>query len=415
MKKTFFFFLLLVSAVCCGAAEFEIQYQGDGAYTSVKPYAHSYPDSSSPAGTNGLIFNSNLNSKLKLTDEFTLTLDHRLSGFNNSKVLPESNFAFDNTLSGGLFFTKFGDFQTVVTSFLFNDAKAIAVPYYQPGMEITPKSLTALDIGWGAEFGVFHTDLQTTTFNYKFKMYPQNQYTDTTEQCGDNRRDADLWALLNAGIDIPLDMAVNAGWDFKNDINGNDFYNYNKYWLGCTGDHKLNRNKIMLTWELQEQFIKSKMMEESGYADGLTTDIMMRMIWRKSSDLFVKGQISIDIADKLFKQFYEFQLRKTWNERSSFDILYFATNGVLFPRQALGLESTLRLFKHFGVNPAVSFYLSQLPSESKFRYYRSDYKCELLFPLIDRIDLFTGLNISHYDRHPFFTSRSTVTAGIRTW
>lgn len=413
MRKTIISLILLSCAYYCGAEKILTQYEGFVTYSFLQP--HQYVD---PDGSDGFLFNSNFNSTLTFSENFSLQLEHHYRGVKSSTLYPEDFYPNQNCLLAGILLSGFGDLQATYSNTLFPGARTFPVPYYQAGTETQSQMLNTVDGSWKIEKNWFHLSAEATTFIYNFKLKPADRSLTQTEAesppYGD-KRDVDLWANLSTGVDIPLDLAVNAGVFLKNDLNGNEHYNIDMYWFGFTGEHQLKPNRVMLSWEADERFIQSKMMHESGYADGLATDIMMRLLWRKSSDLFVKAAVDLALADQLFKQYYEFQLRKSWKQSSSFDIIYFATNGVLFPRQGLNLASALRLFDHFGFAPSAAVYMSRLPNESEFRYYRSDFKLELLFPIRNRIELFSGAGYSNYDRHPLFSSRSSLFAGLRTW
>jgi hypothetical protein len=413
MRKTIVSLVLLSCAYYCGAEETLTQYEGFITYSLLQ--SHQYVD---PDGSDGFLFNSKFNSTRIFSENLSLQFDHHFRGVNSSSLYPEDFYPNQNCMSAGILLSGFGNLQATYSNTLFPGAQTFPVPYYQAGTETQSQMLNTVDGSWKIEKEWFHLSSEATTFIYNFRLKPADRYLSQAEAesppYGD-KRDVDLWAQISSGVDLPVDISVDVGTFIKNDLNGYDHYNIDMYWFGLAGEPQLKPNRLMLSWEVNEQYWQSKMMKESGYSTGLATDIMMRLLWRKSSELFIKGEIDVDVADQLFKQYYEFQLRKSWNRTSSFDIVYFATNGVLFPRQGLNLASALRLFDHFGFAPSASVYLSRLPSESEFRYYRSDVKLELLFPIRNRIELFSGAGYSNYDHHPLFSSRSSFFAGLRTW
>ncbi|HMA65479.1 MAG TPA: hypothetical protein VKO63_09780 [Chitinispirillaceae bacterium] len=394
-------------------AKSSFQYDGATGYTIVKP--HQYADTN---GAEGFDVNSYLYATRSFNKSIELTFQHMFTGSNNTGLYPERSLPFTHSAGSTLQLNGFGTLVLGASNDFYYQAKPLAVPYYQAGTEIIPQMLTTGEGQWGGAFEWFHCQANTYASLYNFELRLQDRYAtrETLEASPyGNQRDVDLWADISAGADIPLDIAVDAGMIAKDNLTEDNNYDIYKYRVGLSGEHQLNRNKFLLSWDASEYYVTSQMMKENGYADGLMTDVMARFVWRLKSDLFVKGEVDVDLADKMFKQYYELQMRKTWKQGSSLDLLYFATNGVLFPRQSLAINSVLRLHEHFGISPSAALYMSQMPSETAFRYYRSDIKIELLFPVNPRLDFYTGYNLTHYDRHPLFATRNSVCAGIRTW
>jgi hypothetical protein len=394
-------------------AKSSFQYDGTTGYTIVKP--HQYADTN---GAEGFDFNSYLYASHSFNKSIELTFQHMFNGSNNTGLYPERSLPLTNSVGGSLRLSGFGTLVLGASNDLYFKAKSLAVPYYPAGTEIIPQMLTAGEAEWGGAFEWFHYQVNMNASLYNFELRLQDRYA--TQEAREaplygDQRDADLWSDISAGVDIPLDIAVDGGMVAKDNLTDGNNYDIYKYWLGLSGEHRLKRNRFLLSWDASENYVTSQMMKENGYADGLMTDIMARFVWRLKSDLFVKGEIDVDLADKMFKQYYELQMRKTWKQGSSLDLLYFATNGVLFPRQSLAVNSVLRIHKHFGFSPSAALYMSQIPAETAFRYYRSDLKIELLFPVNSRLDFYTGYNFTHYDKHPLFATRNSVCAGIRTW
>jgi len=405
--------IILAGVLFNSFAESSFQYDGAIGYTMVKP--HLYADTN---GAEGLDMNSYLYATRSFNKSIELSFQHMFTGSNNTGLYPERSLPFTNSLAGALKLSGFGTLVLGASNDFCHKAKSLAVPYYPAGTEITPRMLTSGEGLWNGAFEWFHgqANLYTSLYNFEIRLQDRYATSEALEKSphGD-QRDIDLWADISAGVDIPLDIAIDVGIIAKDNLTEDSNYDIYKYWLGLSGEHQFNRNRFLLSWDASEYYTTSQMMEENGYADGLTTGIMARFVWRLKSDFFVKGEIDVDLADRMFKQYYELQMRKTWKQGSSLDLLYFATNGVLFPRQSLAINTVLRLHKHFGISPSAALYMSQVPSEAAFRYYRSDMRIELLFPVNSRLDFYTGYNLTHYDRHPLFATRNSVCAGVRTW
>lgn len=391
----------------------DIQYDGSMRYLIVNDHPYADPD-----GSQGFEFTSLMNAERQIHDYIVFTFNDRFVGVNKRNLFPEDNIPFDNMFDAGLRFTGLGILQCNIVNSMYYAAEPLSVPYYPAGTEIVPLMLNQGEGEWIGAFDWFHTNLKISSQVYNYNLLPQNRRLgrDVTESAPyGEKKDVDMWADLRAGFDLPVDISVDGGVVLKNDLNGKQYYNLSTYWVGLSGEHVLNRKKVMLLWDAKENFIQSKAMEQNGYADGFSTDLMLRIVWRKRSDLFIKGEACIDLASSLLKQYYELQLRKTWEQGSSLDILYCATNGVLFPRQVVAVNPSLRLSEHFGLSPSLAMYLTQFPRESSFRYYRSDYKLEILFPVDQRFDFYAGYGFIHYNRHPFMASRNAISAGLRTW
>lgn len=405
--------LLMLIFLTFGDLLADIQYDGCSRYVIVNKYQYVDPD-----GSRGFQFTSLVNADRQIHDNFFLTFNDRYVGVNNTNLYPENTIPSDNMFDAGLRFTGLGTLQCNFVNSMYYAAEPLSVPYYPAGTEIVPQMLNTGESEWVGDFDWFHTDLKISSnvYNYKFQPQDRRLSREVIESAPyGEKRDVDLWADLSMGVDLPIDISVDGGAVLKNDLNGKQYYNLSAYWVGLSGEHMLNRKKVTLSWNAKENYIQSQAMEENGYADGFSTSLMMRIVWRKRSDLFIKGEACIDVGQSLFKQYYELQLRKTWTQGSSLDILYCATNGVLFPRQIMAVNPSFRLLEHFGLSPSIAMYFTQFPKESSFRYYRSDYKMELLFHLNQRLDFYAGYGFMHYLRHPLLASRNAISAGFRTW
>jgi hypothetical protein len=391
----------------------EIQYDGGFKYILLNKHPYSNPD-----GAEGFEFTTVINIEQLIHDNVYLLFGHHYWGDNNDNLSPERTIPTSNIFDAGLRLTQFGIFQVNFIHSLYNNAEPLAVPYYPSGMEIIPQTLTTSEASWIGNFDWFHATATVSTPVFISTLQPQDKFLTRDILESDpygTRRDVDVWFDCGTGIDLPADLALDLHSIIKNDLSNSDFYNINLYRAGLSGMHLFNRNRIIVSWNTGESYLQSKAIQNNGRDDRFRTDGMLRLAFRLNSSLFVKGEASVDVISKLLKQYYELQLRKTWKQGSSIDLLFFTTSGVLFPRQNMTLHSIIHLSEHFELHPEFSIYIAQLPTESHVRYYRSDYKMELLFPMNDRFDFYAGYVFNHYERHPHMASQNSISAGIRTW
>lgn len=400
-------------AVSNSAQEPLFQYDGNAAYARVEK-----KEDLESNGSEGFIGISRFHAKKFFSENLALDIDHHYRGVNNRSLFPENYYPSENVTTGGLTLTALGDLYLGYSNALFINAKPTPVPWYQSDTKIQPLSLNTFDGCWDLSLEWFHLYTTFSTFINTFELTHADPFvyvSDNTISPYGHNRDTDLWMNAIAGFDLPIDLQINGGIFFKNDLSGNAHYNIYEYRLGASGDRELARKKVVVSFGIHERFLQSPMMHESGYADGFATDADIRILLRLNSKLFIKGASALTIAPGMFKQYYELHLRKTWDDHSSLDLAYFATNGVLFPRHGLQAASSIRLSDHFGVTPSIAGYVELFPYESTIRFYRSDYGLELFFPFNDRFEIYSSAKYLSYNNHPLFASRFFISSGIRAW
>ena len=401
-------------------AESLIQFDGRAAYATMQalPYV-------APASNGGLLVNTNLYTIRSFTDSLSLIFNHRLYAGDREPVFPEQIHPVVNYLYLGLRLQGLGIWQAGASDDLYPFSQPLPMPYYLPDYSVTPQMLNAVDGSWNYIFLDDHANerarfrAMTTYFDYNYELKSLNPVaTDplvSESPPYGSKHDVDLWTDLSGGYNISKEITLNAGSFLKSDLSTYNGYDINHYWAGLSGDDKFSRGRLILSWDARERFLQSPVMSSDGYADGWATDVALRFLWRKRYDFFIKGITHVEIGDRLHKQLYEAMLRKTWKSGSSFDLSYYATSGVLFPRHSFRVATVHRLSDHFGIAPSIEGYISRLFLETAFRYYRTDMTLEFLFPLTDRLESFAGAGYSYYDRHPLFSPRATFYSGLRTW
>lgn len=412
-KPSFMMFLFAAYIAVCANQETTFQYDGYGGYARVL----SKEDLDSN-GSEGFTGNSRFHAVKSFSEHLSLNIDHFYRGVTDKTLYPENYYPSENVTSGGITLNALGDFYLGYSNTQYLNAKPTPMPWYQNDAKVQPRALNAIEGFWDLDAEWFHLYTSISTFINKFELVHADPFVYVADNAispyGDHR-DADLWLNASAGVDLPIDLQINGSVFLKNDLNGNNHYNMSEFRLGFSGDRDLARKKILVSFGIHERFLQSPMMKESGYADGFATDANLRVQLKVNSKLFIKGATLLSIAPGMFKQYYELQLRKTWDEHSSLDIAYFATNGVLFPRHGLQAGTSIRLADHFGFTPSIAGYMQQFPYESSIRFYRSDYGLELFFPVNDRIEIYSNARYMAYNNHALFASRFFVSSGIRAW
>lgn len=413
MKITILHLLFAVSLPISGYQEKTFQYDGNAGYVRVA----SKEDLDSN-GSEGFTGNSRFHAVKSFSDNFTLNIDHFYRGVTDKSLFPENYYPSENVTSGGLTISALGDLYLGYSNTQYLNAKPTPMPWYKNDTKVQPRSLNTFEGIWDLNADWFHLYTTISSFVNRFELVHADPFVYVTDNqvapYGDHR-DADLWLQSSAGMDLPIELRINGSFFLKNDLNGNNHYNMNEFRLGVSGDRELSRRRIILSFGIYERFLQSPMMRESGYADGFATDANLRIQLKLNSKLFIKAATSLTIAPGMFKQYYELQLRKTWDEHSSLNIAYFATNGVLFPRHGLQAGTSIRLTDHFGITPSIAGYMQLFPYESVFRFYRSDYGLELFFPINDRIEIYSNAKFMAYNNHALFAPRFFISSGIRAW
>ncbi len=416
MKKGSLIVIVLASITTIESAQESLfQYDGKASYVHVDSNINL--DSSGSEGFTGV---SRFHAKKFINDKIILDIDNQYRGVTDQSLFPENSVPSENVTSGGITLSgRPGDLYAGYSNALYMNAHATPVPWLKSGTAVRPLSLNTIEGSWDLELEWFRINTVITSCISSFQLEHADQFNfppaDNKTPPFGNNHDADIWAYGSAGFYLPLDFLVQGGMFIKNDLSDNYYYNINEYWLELSSDQKFSRKRIIVSFKVRERFLQSVAMHESGYADGLATDANLRLQLRLNSKFFIKAASTVSIAPGMLKQYYELQLRKTWNDYSSLDLTYFATNGVLFPRQGLQATTSLRLTNHFGFSPSVAEYIEHFPYESTIRLYRSDYGLELFFPLNDRIELYSNAKYITYNNHPLFSSRFFIASGLRAW
>ena len=392
------------------ARETLIQFEGKSSYFFVQPRLH-YVDSLYHA--EGFLLNSNLYSTRYFSESTSLQFEHRLRGIRPDKLFPEEVLPFDNYMCAGLRAVgEVSTFQAGYSNELFPYAQQSIPPHFLPLKAMLPEMLNAVNGSYNVQNDIVSFDVKSTFFILNYKYKPSDPLAPPPYR---ESRDADLWTDLKGEIYFLEDFTLGAGWLRKNDLNNYTGYGIDRFWAGLSGEHQLFRRKLMLEWEAGERLLQSAVVKMNEYAVGQATDGSLKLLWRKSSTFFIKGGAQLELAANLHKLYWQAQLRKLSGSNSSFDLGYFATSGVLFPRQGISSAGKFLLASHFGLAPGVEVYFSRFTGESAFRYYRSDLRLEFLFPVINRLEMFAGGGYRHFERHPLFSTRGAVFAGLRSW
>lgn len=353
-----------------------------------------------------------------LRNQLSLNIDHFYRGVTEKTLFPENFCPSENVTSGGLTISALGDLYLGYSNTQYIDAKPIPMPWYKNDTKVQPCTLNAIEGVWDLKADWFHLYTTISSFINRFELIHADPYVYAADNqvspYGDHR-DADLWLNATAGFDLPIKMQIRGSIFLKNDLNDNNHYNMNEYRLGIMGDRDLARRKFLVSFGIYERFLQSSAMHDKGYADGFATDANIRVQLKLNSRLFIKGATALSIAPGMFKQYYELQLRKTWDEHSSLDIIYCATNGVLFPRHCLQAGTSICINDHFGFAPSLASYMQLFTFESKLSFYRSDFDLELFFPINDRVELYSTAKYVAYNDHALFAPRFFISSGIRAW
>ena len=407
-KQVRIFCMLVCLSAALYARETLTQFDSRSSYFFVQPLRHV-----DPTYTEGFLFNSDIQSTRYVSEATSLQFEHRLRGTNNNGLFPEQMLPFDNYLFAGI--RSLGEVSTFEAGYsneLFPYAKPEITPYFLPLNAMQPEMLNAVNGAYCLEHEYFTIDAKSTFFILKYKYKSSDPLAPPPYR---ESRDADLWTDLRGEIYVFDDFTLSVGWLRKSDLNAYDGYGIDRFRAGLSGEHWLFKRKLLLLWQVEERLLQSTIAEMSGYAVGPATNLSMKLLWKLTSGLFIKGESCVRLSGNLHKMFYQAQLRKLLENNTSFDLGYFSTNGVLFPRQGIVGAAKIVTGPNFAFRPGAEVYFSRFAGEAAFRYYRTDLRMELLFPVVKRFELFVGGGYRFYRNHPLFASRGFVSAGLRSW
>jgi hypothetical protein len=411
--RTFFTFatlLLLAAATPVATLASGMQCEGRASYYFLEPLRYV-----APTGNDGFQYTTTTSADLSLADNFSLLLDHRLRTVNKHTLFPEQLYPFENYVYGGFSLDGPGTLTLGASNSYFRNVQSFPTPWYLPTRRITPQTIGGIDGTWNLETERFNASAAATYSMYRYRMEVADLFAvDDGERETGLLRDDDLWADVSASLLLNDDISIQAGGLTKQDLNQYRGYDLYRYRLGIAGSHRLNRNKIGFEWDAAERFTQSPVMRGNGFSTGFSTMLSSRLLWRIKSNLFIKGGAQAELGAGLHKLFFEAQLRKTWDNGANIDIGYFSTAGVRFPRQGLRLAEKIVVNPHLSIAGELRGYLCRLTG-SQYRYYRSDLNLELLFPFLNRFELFIGGGYRNYDRQPLYASRAMICGGVRSW
>ncbi|HEX3020571.1 MAG TPA: hypothetical protein VHP36_09720 [Chitinispirillaceae bacterium] len=406
----------MMTALCSyiSAMESQIQMESKAAFVSTAPL--------SPFNTtekNGFALYTDFNVSRPFTENLSILFNQRLQGYGTKSVFPERQLPVENYIYAGIRLDgNYGILQLGESNQLFPDSKHLSMPNLPSGTKLHPRMINGVDASWNIEKERFDVSATTTYFVNSFTLVPNNKSIDPVlidlPPYG-KAYDADLWTNINIGFLLFSPIRIEAGTLLKNDLNNSNSCNLNDYQLGLSATHAGARKKLFFDWALREHYLGSESVEAAGGSVGFSTQCIMRMMYKIKPKFLISCVSDIELSSDMLKLRYEASIRKQWKKGSTVNFSHCGTSGVLFPRQITSLKSTLRLFDHFGVAPDISIAFGKTGTDSRYKYYRSDYALELLFPLVNRIEAFGKYNFRQYSDHPLFSSRNIIALGIRTW
>jgi hypothetical protein len=356
----------------------------------------------------------------------------------SEKMVPSSNFA-----GIGLRSTAFGDVQLLVRNVLYFDPAPIGPEYLNfidpPAsennvvMSMKRQARTNVDMYLSIPAGIIEgiLDFNYYTLNYSrtAKTFDLNTFTYVPFETKDIL-DQDLISYGSLRCKLPADMLVNAGVYLKQNFSGHAFMNLYQYELLLQGSHQIPANN-KVTWatglEMYNTSSKSIMpaqyipeMESHSFTTKPIYKLYLRDVYTLDWGLFLKGIVMLDAGKDLFKERYEFSLRKAWKNESSVDIGYFNALGGLFPMQGIFLRTIYRPTEQlsFSLNTKSLWegpdkylneisYLKTLVNLEIARKFFTNYEFSIGGDYI-----FYNTGISMLDQFP---GRFSVSGGIRGW
>lgn len=412
--KHFILLSIITLSISTSGNESLIQLEAKGAYVSVSP---NRPIDST--ANHGLCFFTDFYMLKPFSENLSLIFDQRLREYGTKPLFTERQLPVENHIYTGIKCDgAYGVFQVGANNEIYPRSIPLSMPNLPVNTRAVPEMMNGISGSWNLERERLNISSAATCIVNSFTLIPDDSYLDP--QLADappygNAFDADLWAVINVGFSPFSPVIIEANTLLKNDLSSSNSCNLVYYSLGIGGKHNDIRKRFFLNWNIAENFAGNESFASRNSSKGFFTEFSTRVMYKIKPQLLLKGVADLEISEKMLKIHYETGIRKQWKEGSILGFTYSGTSGVLFPRQIAAFQSKLRILPHFGIAPDIRFVFGKVATESKQRYYRSDYALELLVPLVNRMEAFSGYMYRHYKDHPLFSSNNTVTLGLRTW
>lgn len=248
----------------------------------------------------------------------------------------------------------------------------------------------------------------------------------------------DINQVLNLSIcyNLPLDLNVETDAFLNQDLSGYSYTNLYQYYLFAGGTHSFPLDN-KLTWKAGSEWYlrasESSMPEM--YSSDLKSEAMipphawwhlyLRDVYTLAWGFFLKATAIADLGEDLFKQRYEIELRKAWENSSSIDAGYYAAINGLFPMQGTYLR--LRFFPtpNLELSGATKFLWEQTRTFNdmgeftgyKYFYLKNITSGELAVKVSDKISMYGGFDFTYFNKiqniEEVYPSRFALFAGIR--
>jgi hypothetical protein len=416
-------------------------------------------------GSNAGLLYGNFNTTLALNQNFDLLLSNELDhvlklAYDDpnqrivTKISPfaEKKLPNSNTFGASLRFKGLGTMSLGLKNMAYSESLPIYPEFLQThyappdpnytwsGDGVKRQTRNTVNAYWLlpiADFSIL-ADINYFGFNYALDQGGMNMNTLSDTLFGSwTGAYQDLWSRFTTGWAIDPAFNLSAGVVNKTDLNGNSKYNLYRYLVQIKG------NKVAIadnnfTWSLSGRWYESEMMKENGFAVGPGALLYLRDVFSIDRGLFLKGSMSLEVGDSLFKERFEVALRKAWESESSIEAGYFTNQGGLFPTQGLYLRTKKYLTPEFSMvtdiktiwegpegfdtdydnDPSVSIY-SKLTNPNGIRFIKAIGNLELAFAVSKHFEFLVGIDYTYYNSIEFtdtdFPSRGGGFVGIRTW
>lgn len=357
-------------------------------------------------------FDSNLYSLFEIWPNLSVYCNHRIDGSTIYMALPERTIPLANHTALGIQYEKKTLFHLGFINDVLGRAEGIR-PYYlvDENNVVTLKMLNGANLRWditGKKVGLL------MDVNYFWLNYELDDGNAVSSQM-----DYDSWAVLDFHVRLIEAFGMNIGTLTKMDMSATSDFNYSDHRAGIGGMSVIKLNggrKLFLDWYMVEHYRTSDALDDKGDAVGLATEIRMRPVLKMRKKFYLKGNVKLDLSEKMKKQWYEVILRKAFKKNALLDFGYWFTGGSYFPRQ--GVRSKIEFYMGpIGLIPHAQFFWRVNRDGGTYSYYRTTASLELLVN-INRIDIFGGYLYSHYkDLHDIdpLVSRGNVYFGVRKW
>ncbi|MGM0461529.1 MAG: hypothetical protein ACQEQ4_03825 [Fibrobacterota bacterium] len=236
--------------------------------------------------------------------------------------------------------------------------------------------------------------------------------------------DSQLWLFPEMYYHINSGLSLGTKALHKNELHSSDAYNLTFLYAGAQTDMVLFED-LVLFGDIYARYYDNIRMEERGYLSDawLKPGILSHLRWYYPirRNIFVKGNVQMDAAQKLHSLRYELALRVA-DQRSgrSGSVGYWAAPASLFPRFCTYADGRIGLGEQLSIIPGARAYWRWEGED--YSYYRTDVRLELDYRIqsesaafFRELFILGGGEYQLYEETHFYSTGMNLYLGVRSY